>query len=279
MTTRQEVTKQIRESLGLPPKVESAPTLPQEGHAAEFPYWSFSKKRSSVTELHISYEDGSFMELKAPMGMPSPSFCGFLDAILFYGQHDLFIQNFVEISVYRILRTLGLDPNNGRTYAHFHRDMERAFAAFIKTDRFRDPATGERTHVHYFRILQEMSLAKRRQGISQFYFGNLFLQSLRSGYLKRLDWDFCLDLDKRGEALARFLYGHVSKRVGNKSMYQRNLVGFLFDVGLGYLAELEPFRRNDKVKNTLYPALNTLRGHAFAHWEHDLETENLIFLK
>ena len=62
-------------------------------------------------------------------------------------------------------------------------------------------------------------------------------------------------------------------------MYQRNLIGFLRDVGLGYIAELEPFRRRDKVKKTLYPSLNTLRGHAFEHWEHDLESENLIFIR
>jgi hypothetical protein len=97
--TRKEVNKQIRQSLGLPPKPESVPTLPQEGHAAEFPYWSFSKKRASVTQLHINYEDGSFMRLMAPLGMPSPSFCGYLDVILFYGQRDLFVREFVEISV------------------------------------------------------------------------------------------------------------------------------------------------------------------------------------
>lgn len=279
MTDKREIRRQVRESLELPSKLESSPTLPQEGHVAEFPYWSFSKKRSSVTRLHIAYDDGSFMDLKAPLGMPSPSFCGFLDSILFYGQHDLFQRNFVEISIYKIFRTLNMDPTNGRAYAHFHRDMERAFAAFIKTDRFRDPNTGERSHVNYFRILQTMSLAKRRQGISKFFFDHFFLQSLRSGYLKRLDWDFCLYLDKRGEALARFLYGHVSKRIGSKSMYQRNLVGFLNDVGLRYLADLTPRRRREKVKITLFPALDGLEGHVFQHWEHDADADNIIFLK
>jgi hypothetical protein len=60
MTTPHEIRQQIRQSLGLLPKPEPVPTVPQEGHAAEFPYWSFSKKRSSVTQLHIDYEDGSF---------------------------------------------------------------------------------------------------------------------------------------------------------------------------------------------------------------------------
>ena len=124
-----------------------------------------------------------------------------------------------------------------------------------------------------------MELAKRREETSQFYFDTLFLESLRSGYLKRLDWDFCLHLDRQGEALARFLYGHVSKRIGNKAMYQRNLVGFLSDVGLGYLAELAPRRRREKVKLTLFPTLDNLRGKAFQHWDYDSEMGNLIFIR
>jgi hypothetical protein len=132
--TRKEVNAAIRDSLGLPAKPEPQPTFPQEGHVSEFPYWSFSKKRSSVTRLDITYEDNSFMTLLAPLGMPSPSFAGYLDAILFYGQRDLFIREYVEISVYKILKTLEIDPENGRAYAHFHRDMERAFMAAIKTD-------------------------------------------------------------------------------------------------------------------------------------------------
>src|SRR2546430_7228550 len=181
MTSR-EVNATIRQSLGLPAKPEPVPTLPQEGHVSEFPYWSFSKRRSSVTRLDITYEDNTFMTLLAPLGMPSPSFAGYLDAILFYGQRDLFLREYVEISVYQILKTLEIDPDNGRAYAHFHRDMERAFMAAIKTDRFRNPRTGERDTVSYFRILRRMELAKRRQGISQFYFDDLFLASLNLLY-------------------------------------------------------------------------------------------------
>jgi len=279
MSKRQDVKKQVRESLGLPSQPESIPTLPQEGHGAEFPLWSYSKKRSTVTELHINYDDGSFMTLKAPLGMPSPSFCGYLDVFLFYGQHDLFQRNFVEISIYSIFRTLDMDPNNGRAYAHFHRDIERVFAAFIKTDRFRNPETGERTYIRFFRLLQNMDLARRRNGMSRFYFDEHFLQSLRSGYLKRLDWQFCLFLDKRGQALARFLYGHVSKRIGNKPIYQRHVLGFLNDIGLGYIAKLVPYKRREKVKNTLFPALDAIRGEAFQRWQSDPETGNLIFFK
>jgi hypothetical protein len=45
--TSQEVNAAIRESLGLSAKSEPQPTFPQEGHVSEFPYWSFSKKRSA----------------------------------------------------------------------------------------------------------------------------------------------------------------------------------------------------------------------------------------
>ena len=52
----------------------------------------------------------------------------YLDCILFYGQRDLFVQEYAQISVYSIFKTLDMDPNNGGNYSHFHRDMKRAFA-------------------------------------------------------------------------------------------------------------------------------------------------------
>jgi hypothetical protein len=277
MLSSAEVGDTIRQSLGMPAKPEPAPAVLQEGHVCEFPYWSFSKKRSSITQLDIAYKDNTFMTLLAPLGMPSPSFAGYLDAILYYGQRDLFIREYVEISVYKILQTLEIDPENGGAYAHFHRDMERAFMAAIKTDRFRNPQTGQRDRVSYFRILRRMELAKRRQGISQFYFDDLFLASLRSGYLKRLDWDYCLHLDKQGEALARFLYGHLIKRIGEKSIYQRSVIGFLTDIGLGYLAKKEPMRRNELVKRTVFPALKLLTGAVLRGYEQD-DRGNLFFI-
>ena len=257
MQNREDINKQIRASLGLPPVPEAKPTVAVEGHVCEFPLWSFSKKRNVVTRLHIDYEDGSFMTLVAPLGMPSTRFPGYLDVILFYGQRDLFLREYVEISVYQILKTLDIDATNGGAYAHFHADMEKAFAAFLKTDRFRNPKTGERDYVSYFRVLRNMDLAKRRQGISRFYFDERFLASLRAGYLKRLDWEYCLELGRQSEALVRFLYGHLLKRLGEKSIYMRSLSGFLSDVGLGYL---EPKRQTETLKRTVYPALDAVKG-------------------
>jgi hypothetical protein len=123
--------------------------------------------------------------------------------------------------------------------------------------------------VWYFRVLQSMQLAKNRREVSTFYFDRWFMASLRSGYLKRLDWDFCLWLDRRQAALARFLYGHIVKRLGEKSTYVRNLVGFLNDVGLAYLANLDAYRRNAKVRETLFPALDLLKGPAIRGYELD----------
>jgi hypothetical protein len=271
-----EVQRQIRASLGLPPLPEATPTMPVEGHVCEFPLWAFSKKRSAITELHIPYEDGSFLTIKTPEGMPGPRFPGYLDVMLFYGQRDLFLQDHTSLSVYSIFQTLGMDPTNGMNYARFRRDLHRTFTMYMVTDRFRHPATGERSHVYYFRVMRSMALAKNRREASVFHFDDLFIASLRSGYLKRLDWEFCLWLDRQQAALARFLYGHVMKRIGEKSLYPRNLVGFLRDCGLGYIADLEPYRRNDMLKESVFPALDLLKGHAIRSYELD-DRGNILF--
>jgi len=273
MTTSKEVKTAIRDSLGLPQVEESKPTVPIEGHVCDFPLWSFSKQRSSETRLHINYDDGSFMTLIALLGMPSPRFAGYLDVILFYGQRDLFLQDHTSLSVYRILQTLGMDPTNGMNYEYFRRDMRRTFYMGIETDRFRHPSTGQRSHVAYFRVLRQMFVAKNRREVSTFYFDDLFIASLRAGYLKRLDWEYCLELDRQGEALARFLYGHLTKRIGEKSLYMRKIPGFLSDIGLGYLTKGEPKRVNETLKRTVYPALDHLRWITYRLDDHD----NLVF--
>src|SRR5882724_5599835 len=271
----EDINKQIRASLGMPPKPEVHPTVPVEGHVCDIPLWSFSKRRSSETQLHVEYDDGSFFTVDAPKGMPSPSFPGYLDVILFYGQRDLFLQDHTSMSVYRIFQELGMDPTNGMNYTYFRRDMNRVFSVALITDRFRNPVTGERSHVDYFRIMRRMKLAKSRQEVSLFHFDDLFIASLRSGYLKRLDFEFCLWLDRQSEALARFLYGHLMKRIGEKSLYPRNLLGFLRDVGLGYIAVLEPKRRTEALRETVFPALDLLKGQALR--EYGLDDRGNIF--
>ena len=93
-----------------------------------------------------------------------------------------------------------------------------------------------------------MKLAKTRKGISRFYFNQVFLESLRSGYLKRLDFDFCL-----------------------------YLTGFLNDVGLGYVAKLEMKRRNEMAKRSLFPALDLVKGQAMSHYELDGDGNIMFF--
>jgi len=271
------VRRQIRESLGLAPLPEAQPTVPVEGHVCDFPLWSYSKKRSGETGLRISYEDGSFFKLDAPKGMPSPRFPGYLDVILFFGQRDLFVQETTALSVYRIFQELRLDPGNGGNYKQFHRDMERSFFMALITDRFRNPVTGERSHVDYFRVMQRMRLARNRREESIFEFDGLFLQSLRAGYLKRLDFDFCLWLGSESKALERFFYGHLLKRIGEKGSYTRNLLGFLRDCGLGYIAELRLKRRSEALKETVFPALDAIKGKAIERYELDCRG-NIIFL-
>lgn len=231
-----------------------------------------------MTELRIDYEDGSFVQIDAPRGMPGPRFPGYLDVLLFYGQRELFSTNTVEYPVYQIFKQLGMDPNHGSNYTNFRHDMRKAFALGLETDRFRHPQTGERSHVYYFRVLQRMVLAKHHRGVSTFVFDDLFLASLRASYLKRLNFDFCLWLDKQQKPLARFLYGHLAKRLGNtNSIYVRKVTGFLRDVGLGYVAALPLYRRNAALKETVFPALDLLVGELLSQYASDTQ-EHLVFL-
>ncbi len=63
-----DIRDEVRESLGLPPPPPAM--VPMEGHVCDFPLWSYSKKRTTVTELRIDYNDGSYFTLRAPEGMP-----------------------------------------------------------------------------------------------------------------------------------------------------------------------------------------------------------------
>src|SRR5262245_4188176 len=157
--------------------------------------------------------------------------------------------------------------------------MERNFALMIKTDRFIDPVTRQRTHVTYFRVLNSMKLAKQRKGTSRFYFNEIFLDSLRSGYLKRLDFDFCLYLDRETQPLARFLYAHLLKRIGEKSIYTRRITGFLNDIGMGHVAKAETKRLNETLRRTVLPALDLVKTHAISHYETDGEGNIVFFHK
>ena len=277
MDSRHEVKRLIRESLGLTPQTAPVPTLPVEGHLCDFPIWSYSRKRATVTVLHVDYEDGTYCTIWAPEGMPGPRFPGYLDVLLFHGYRDLAVHDHVALSRYTILKTLGLDPTSGRNLQYLRHDMDKAFSLSITTNRFIHPATGQRTHVDDFRILRRMRLADKGRRTSTFYFDDLFRKSLGSGYVKRLDWDFCLALDRQGKPLARFLYAHIAKRLGGKPLYRRRFPGFLQDVGLGYITQHPPKRRNEMVKGTVYPALDLVKGHAFRHYELD-DRANIVFL-
>jgi len=184
------------ESLGVSLQHEPQRTVLMEGHVNEFPLWSFSKQRSTRTALRIDYGEGDFALIEAPKGFPSPGSPGYLDVLLYFGQRDLFETHYVEMSAYSILRHLDMDPLHGGNYRHFVRDMERHFALMVKTNRLRHPHFGPGKYTTYFRVLDSMVLAKDRRTVSRFYFNEFFVHSLRDGYLKRLDFDFCLYLDE-----------------------------------------------------------------------------------
>jgi hypothetical protein len=228
-----------------------------------------------MTYLRIDYEDGTYFQLEALRGMPSTLSPGYLDTLWYYGQKDLFSQKCVEMSAYRLLSHLHQGPVHGQQYRGFVRDMKRHFALQIETDRFIDPVTHGRTHTAFFRVLDGMELARNGKGESRFYFNDIFLRSLRHGYLRRLDLDFCLFLDRKGEPLARFLYAHVSKRLGEKSVYVRSVDGFLSDIGMGHIAQLPAKRRTERLKRVVFPALNLIKGQACSRY--DLDDKGNIF--
>lgn len=79
--TTRAVRRLIWESLGIAPLPEAHPTVPGEGHVAEWPLWSFSKRQSTVTRLRIDYEDGTYFQLEALRGMPGVLSPGYLDVL------------------------------------------------------------------------------------------------------------------------------------------------------------------------------------------------------
>lgn len=258
---------------GLP---EAQPTVPAEGHVDEWPLWAFSKKQRTTTRLRIMYDDGTYFQLKAPEGMPSVRSPGYLDVLWYYGQKDLLIGPYVEISAYRLLAHLHQGPVHNKQYRGFVRDMRRFCALDMETDRLIDPVTHARSHTAYFRVLDGMELARHGEGASRFYFNDIFLRSLRSGYLRRVDLDFCLHLDRQEAPLARFLYVHVATRLGEQRTYVRRLAGFLTDIGLGPMARLPARRQTERVKRTVFPALDLIQGHACDRYELD-ERGNIVF--
>ena len=102
------------------------------------------------------------------------------------------------------------------------------------------------------------------------------LRSLRSWYFRRVDFDFCLSLDRREEPLARFLYTYLTQRLGEQRPYRRSLAGFVTDIGLGSLARLPLKRQTERFTRTVLPALALLKGHAYAHYELD-ERGTMVF--
>ena len=76
--TSQEVNAAIRDSLGLPPKPESVSTVPQEGHICDFPIWSYSKRRSTVTLLKISHTPSNLVVAHWPSEVESTAPLDFL---------------------------------------------------------------------------------------------------------------------------------------------------------------------------------------------------------
>ena len=252
------------------------PTVPAEGQLAEWPLWAFRKKQQTVTRWRIAYEDGTYVQLTAPAGLPSVRAPGYLDVLWAYGQQDLWRGPCVAMAVDRVLSQVHQGPVHGKQARGFVRDMQRLFALSLETDRLLDPVTQARRHTASFRVLDGLEWARHGQEESRFYFNAIVLRSLRSGYFRRVDFDFCLFLDRHEEPLARFLYAYLTQRLEEARPYHRSLAGFVTDIGLGSLARLPLKRQTARVTRTVVPALALLKGHAYAHYELD-ERGTMVF--
>ncbi len=166
---------------------------------------------------------------------------------------------------------------NSGNYQAFRTDMNKCFAMSVVTDRIIDPETGSRDFTEYFRIINRMKIAHCRDKKSKFYFNELFIESVRAGYLKHLDYKFCIQLDREGQALARFIYQHVIKRLGKKMYYVRNLDGFLTDIGLGSVTKKALKHKNWFLKKTFYPALDQITNAGIFRYELTDYAYNIVF--
>jgi hypothetical protein len=77
--------------------------------------------------------------------------------------------------------------------------------------------------------------------------------------------------------LARFLYGHLLKRIGDKSLYMCRVAGFLTDIGFGHLTRLPPKRQQEHLKRMVFPALNLIKGQAYCAYELDGQGNFVFF--
>ena len=180
------------------------------------------------------------------------------------------------MSVDRVLSHVHQGPVHGKQYRGFVREMQRLFALVLETDRLLDPVTQARSHTASFRVLDGLEWARHVQEESRFYFNAIVPHSLRRGYFHRVDFDFCLYLDRHEEPLARFLYAYLLQRLGAQRTYRRSLAGFVTDIGLGALAQLPLKRQTARFTRTVVPALAMIKGHAYAHYELD-EKGTLVF--
>ena len=100
--------------------------------------WAFRKKQRTVTRWRIAYEDGTYVQLTAPAGLPSVRAPGYLDVLWANGQQDLWRGPCVAMAVDRVLSHVHQGPVHGKQSRGFVRDMQRLFALSLETGRLLD---------------------------------------------------------------------------------------------------------------------------------------------
>ena len=124
------------------------------------------------------------------------------------------------MSVYQIFQMLHIDAGNGGNYAIFRKGLRGRLQCIWRPIGLVTLRPGKRSLRRLLAVGGGAKLAKSRREVSTFYFDELFFEAW-CGYLKRLNFDMVW-LDREHKALARFIYGHLLKRLGEKDgLYQR----------------------------------------------------------
>jgi hypothetical protein len=243
--------------------------LQYEMNVSEFPPWYKTLKRQKPLENHRlrrELDNGGYQELVAPLGRPSGIMQTLLDIVLIEFCKNP-AQNPVFSTFYSIIKASKHKPSKpgGWTYRELDVELEKLFALFFKSDRFYDRATGQMRIIKQFHILENTGRAEYngKEDQSWFKLSDEYVHSFRAGYVKTLDTGFCLELDRKGEYLARYLYSYLLKKIGNAPDWEINCDKFFEWIGLGYITERPKKKKNEFINKHINPALERIKGKAF----------------
>lgn len=161
--------------------------------------------------------------------------------------------NEIRISKHALCRQMGIKPS-GQIYKSIDGTQQRLFNTIISTTAgWFDPVQKKRV-ASKFRILSR--IADTGLGELVWWLDDVIVKSFRENYIKTLDYDRFISIEN---PVAQFLFGLISKRMGAKNEWQKNFYNFLIEIGCGHYLLMEPYRRNEHIKNHVLLPLEELR--------------------